>query len=684
MDLPDKALAHVATYLHYMNRVMFAVALTAPSSSWEECDWKKYKSSSCNAREVVMSSPYYKYNSKYEEQWSKLDFNWFDESVANKLTDGDICGVLLCTDALNNLQRLCLTNCIKVTGRGLTPLRGSFRLEDIDLSLGNPKNVTPSLSEDAILPILHSMIEKNRCIQFQLSGGIVICFPAPKCLRYLDLPKKWRERQSHQLGKFLETYSRFLNSQHIECSQCDGTCIGSIEKPWVSYQQQAQDYGVQNMICHECKQFYCADCESVDLEFCPCCEGKYCYDCTTVETCYNCRNIGCGYCEGHVSCDNCSNIECEKCTKACGGCFRDFCSDCRNPEWRCKGESCEVMSCSDCVGVVKQCKICTQVYCNRCNELEYCSRIGGDVCMDCHSRTHDIMECHWQAIPPQVQQIYHNFAEREIGMDNLVKFWEECTQLQSFGTDKEFDLKTYEKMYQAIIATAVIVVDLLLKDRDNEAVYMMFYSGLLREITERGPDFMVKIFEKKCKQPKDKREHVCTYFKWFCVRLVDTSSRSAICKGIYSDILHCDGAERPKDMMDKIKMNGRKIHRITKSVSSTLFRKLYDNNRDVKVSIFNADNECKREFHICKDTTLAWWLRVYAIQCNYWSVLRSSKITTSTKYFRIVHIAKTFFLSSSGKKTLQELDIRDGAEVTVGGVDLEERANGNGLIITLQ
>ena len=50
-----------------------------------------------------MSSPYYKYNSKYEEQWSKLDFNWFDESVANKLTDGDICGVLLCTDALNNL-----------------------------------------------------------------------------------------------------------------------------------------------------------------------------------------------------------------------------------------------------------------------------------------------------------------------------------------------------------------------------------------------------------------------------------------------------------------------------------------------------------------------------------------------------------------------------------------------------
>ena len=65
-----------------------------------------------------MSSPYYKYNSKYEERWRELDFGNLGESVANKLTDGDICGVLLCTDALNNLQRLWLTYCINVTGRG--------------------------------------------------------------------------------------------------------------------------------------------------------------------------------------------------------------------------------------------------------------------------------------------------------------------------------------------------------------------------------------------------------------------------------------------------------------------------------------------------------------------------------------------------------------------------------------
>ena len=402
------------------------------------------------------------------------------------------------------------------------------------------------ICENEVLPILTSIIDKDG-----------------SSLRHLRLPKMWRERQSHQLGQFLEKYNQVLNSRNISCSKCDGTCLGSSEKPWVSYQQQAKDYGIQNT-CHHCMTNICQDCLTEHgLKFCPCCEGKYCNDCTRVETCIKCNITACEGCKECYTCNVCNKSECVDCdtTLHCGSCFRIICTDCTTLV-DCKSKSCHAKNCTDCT---KQCKLCGDGYCKRYHDnlFEYCTNICGEICMDCHSKTH---RYYWQILPLQVQHILDSFAEREINLCNLVQLWEEWTQLQSFGADKEFDLDSLEKIEQAKIATAVIVVDFLLKDKDQEAVYMMFYFGLLREITERGPDFMTKVFEKKSKISKE--ELACTYFVWFEDRTINTRSRASMVKSIQQDIPFFNGKrcgpalERLEDMLSEVQTSEDNIHSV--------------------------------------------------------------------------------------------------------------------------
>ncbi|KAL7538242.1 hypothetical protein ACHAXR_008386 [Thalassiosira sp. AJA248-18] len=186
-NLPKIALSNVAAYLEATTRALLAVALSAPPSSWEKCGWAKEPSS---ASKIVMTSPYYRRyygRGQYDEHWDKLDFWDVDKSVRNKLTDGDVCGILVCINARNNLKILRFPQCIRIRGDGLSPLRGSLVLEEIDLNMGRyeespsiePK---PVLAEDTVLPILHSILD---------TGGT--------SLKYLRLPKMWREEQSEDV-----------------------------------------------------------------------------------------------------------------------------------------------------------------------------------------------------------------------------------------------------------------------------------------------------------------------------------------------------------------------------------------------------------------------------------------------------------------------------------------------------
>ncbi|KAK1734944.1 hypothetical protein QTG54_014404, partial [Skeletonema marinoi] len=101
------ALTHVSSYLAAPSRALFAVALNSRDSS----------------------------SAIVGDDWEYLDFGHIEKDLAAKLIDDDIRDVLLSIDAINNLKRLRLTNCINISGVGLEPLRGSTIIQQIDLSL---------------------------------------------------------------------------------------------------------------------------------------------------------------------------------------------------------------------------------------------------------------------------------------------------------------------------------------------------------------------------------------------------------------------------------------------------------------------------------------------------------------------------------------------------------------------
>lgn len=109
-----------------------------------------------------------------------LDFGKIGREHVVQLTDDGMNAILLCIDAVNNVRKLRLANCINITGAGLEPLRGSAIIEQIDLSLVGKHqspvlNPEPPISCEFVLPILHSILGSGGC-----------------SLKHLQFPIKWR------------------------------------------------------------------------------------------------------------------------------------------------------------------------------------------------------------------------------------------------------------------------------------------------------------------------------------------------------------------------------------------------------------------------------------------------------------------------------------------------------------
>ena len=131
--------------------------------------------------------------------WETLDFGDIDKSLAEKLKDDDINDILTIIDAVNNTKCIKLTGCININGSGLSPLRGSVVLKQLDLSLvgqhERPYKLdkkAPSLSEEVVIPILSSVIN---------AGG--------NSMTHLQIPQKWRKIQSAQSLTFYEGIMKF-------------------------------------------------------------------------------------------------------------------------------------------------------------------------------------------------------------------------------------------------------------------------------------------------------------------------------------------------------------------------------------------------------------------------------------------------------------------------------------------
>ena len=144
-------------------------------------------------------------------RWVALDFGDIEKDLVAKLSDDDIRDVLLSIDAVNNLKRLRLTNCINISGVGLEPLRGSTIIRKIDLSLvgdhESPKlDLGPSLSCAEVLPILDSIIERGEDCS----------------LEYLQFPNEWcRIDTESDFHAFLARYNDYLSSEEVVCFPCN-------------------------------------------------------------------------------------------------------------------------------------------------------------------------------------------------------------------------------------------------------------------------------------------------------------------------------------------------------------------------------------------------------------------------------------------------------------------------------
>jgi len=165
-DLPIGFLVDVSSYLSKPSRAIFAVSLSAPSSSWNKVDRHQQvqQSISDSSKAIIAAS-----------DWDTLDFVDIERNLAEKLSDDDLHSILISINATQNLRILKLTNCTNIIGHGLDPLRDVETLKLIDLSLvgkyESPETGSESmlLSQEVVPPILDTIRRTLNYIQFPYS-----------------------------------------------------------------------------------------------------------------------------------------------------------------------------------------------------------------------------------------------------------------------------------------------------------------------------------------------------------------------------------------------------------------------------------------------------------------------------------------------------------------------------------
>lgn len=320
-DIPDNAVAHVASYLSNISRAIFAIA--SPSAM----------------KSTILSSD--------KILWETLDFGDIDQRLARRLKDGGLRDILRTIDAVNNTKRIKLTGCINIDGSGMSPLRGSVVLRQLDLGLvgqyESPTELVPDplISEESAVPILTRIINTEG-----------------NSLTHLTLPKKWRNTRSTQLTNFLEAYNAVLASREIKCTNCNILVSEvSLNNGHIHHNNNIW-YGLQNDVCYTCLKSYCNNCYTDDedernwLVYCNHCEKDFCADCSSMGgvTCDICAEDFCIGCEDTMkTCQRCKSVVCGGCAAEKCSCVNRFlCVECAPESHKCEWGQCNERFCADC------------------------------------------------------------------------------------------------------------------------------------------------------------------------------------------------------------------------------------------------------------------------------------------------------------------------------------------------
>ena len=328
IELPTGILAQTASFLAAPSKALFAVTLDENSAV------------TINERSSAIVG----------NQWDTLDFGEIEQDLAEKLSDDDVEKVLLCIDAVNNVKRLKLANCTKITGTCLEPLRGSLIIEQIDLSLVDNHirdlELDTPISLEHVLPILDSIIEREGC-----------------ALMHLHFPSVWRKEPSEEpstandLYDFIGRYSQmFTNRGSVHCLECNRSLPRDEGGNW--FETSAHYYGTQLHTCHGCLKHYCYFCNDGEgkkmLHVCDTCQRDYCVGCVEMTECSSC---------GEGICNDCYK-------RGCVECDQEFC-------WNClENDNC-----------IDGCDYCNKCYCQGCNDddvaIHFCHRCNTGCCKDC-------------------------------------------------------------------------------------------------------------------------------------------------------------------------------------------------------------------------------------------------------------------------------------------------------------
>ena len=216
-DIPDHLLVEVSSFLRKECRALWAISMSAPSEHWTTSSVVPAK-----GQQILTLK-----RESWREEWQEVDFAHFKKQydfrsgrwtdIELSLSDDDLKAVLICIGAATNVESLLLSDCNRLTGRGLAPLSGSTALRRVDIGLVNKyhcgstgTDVECSLELGEVLPVLESIVASN-----------------DNKLRHIQFPKKWRDAKHDGLSCFIARYNNMLEMMDQKCCQCNESACKS-------------------------------------------------------------------------------------------------------------------------------------------------------------------------------------------------------------------------------------------------------------------------------------------------------------------------------------------------------------------------------------------------------------------------------------------------------------------------
>jgi len=340
-QLPHDYLSAIADYLPQISRGLLAVALTAPSASFNTttCS-RKYKAELSDTSKAILAS--IKVPSAYtiisldrssvegkkcmeeiqKARWEILDFSDIDD-LAGKLSDDDIGALLVSIKAKKKLRGLNVTSCSKLVGEGLWPIGGSKVLGHINLPL--PTTCKP-LSIKTITHIIESMI-----------------YASDNTLDRIALVKDTTSKlmKCDDRGKApIKDFILELNQLLINVEKCE-ICEGEGYEQGPGYEPSPSD-----VACFKCFKCLCDGCNDHDL---------------TIEKCDNCSFTFCRECDHFANCTQCDSNYCSNCAE----------DDDVDAAVTCRRYDCEQQTCFECNPYSYGCCDCLEIHTSKLeNKIE--------------------------------------------------------------------------------------------------------------------------------------------------------------------------------------------------------------------------------------------------------------------------------------------------------------------------